>query len=273
MKKLISIICSAGLLAAAAISFSACGGQAVVTYKLSEDGTHYIVSGISGRSGSLTKLEIPEKYSAEEGGELLPVTEIGYEAFMRCSSLYSVSLPDCIEKIDVRAFMGCGFTKFAIPESVTEIGFAAFGRCTSLKEIVIPQSVAKLDDLAFAYCSSLQTAVVKADIEILPEKTFVNSYVVSAGQVYTSTSLTKVYLPATLKKIYANALDGNMLEDIYFAGSEQQWDELYFYERVKKEGTDNEYEEKRVKKEDVIGNKVNVHFNAEYSQNSENQDK
>ena len=88
--------------------------------------------------------------------------------------------------------------------------------------------------------------------------------------MYTNTSLTKVYLPATLKKIYSNALDGNMLEDIYFAGSEQQWDELYFYERGMKEGTQDEYEERRLKKEDVIGNKVNVHFNAEYSENSEN---
>ena len=268
MKKLISIICSAAALTAAALSFSACGGQATVNYKLSEDGTHYIVSGVSGYSGSLNKLEVPEKYCEEEGGELLPVTEIGYEAFMRCSSLYSVTLPDCIEKIDTRAFMGCGFTSFTIPESVTYIGFAAFGNCSSLKEIVIPESVTELDNLAFAYCDSLQTAVVKANIEELQAKTFVNSYTVSAGQVYTRTSLTTVYLPATLKKIYSNALDGNMLKDVYFAGSEQQWEDLYFYEKVKKEGTEDEYVEKKLQKSDIIGTNVNVHFNAIYQPNN-----
>ena len=176
MKKLISFVCSAAVLAAAAVSLSACVGEATVNYKLSEDGTHYIVSGVSGNKSALNRLEVPEKYSLVEGGELLPVTEIGYEAFMRCSSLYNVTLPDCIEKIDTRAFMDCAFTSFTMPESVTYIGYAAFGRCASLKEIVIPESVTHLDALAFAYCSSLQTVVLKANITELDMRTFANSY-------------------------------------------------------------------------------------------------
>ena len=264
MKKLLSLICSICLIAVAAFSLSACAGEASVNYTLSEDGTHYIVSGVSGNRGSFVSCEIPSEYSAEEGGTLLPVTEIGDEAFMRCYSLSFVTLPDTIEKIGMRAFGDCGFRNFTIPESVTSIGYAAFGRCTSLTEIVIPQSVTEIGELAFAYCNSLQTVVLKANVTELKIKTFANSYKMNAGELYTNTSLKAVYLPATLKKIYRDALDGNIIDDIYFAGSEAEWDELYFYEKVKKEGTENEYVEKRVEKSALLGANVNMHFNAQY---------
>ena len=265
MKKLLSLICSIALLAVAAFSLSACGGEAYVNYKLSEDGTHYIVSGVSGNKRALKSYEVPSAYSAEEGGDLLPVTEIGDEAFMRCGSLASVTLPDTIEKIGTRAFMDCAFRNFTIPESVTYIGYGAFGKCVMLEEIVIPESVTQIDALAFAYCSSLETVVVNANVTEFKPKVFANSYAVSGGQVYTDTSLKSIYLPSSLQKIYFNAMDGNIIDDIYFAGSEAQWDELYFYETVLKEGTDDEYVEKIVEKAAVIGTKVNVHFNAQYT--------
>lgn len=258
------MICSICLIAVAAFSLSACAGEATVNYRLSEDGTHYIVSGVSGNKNALTRYEVSSEYSEEEGGELLPVTEIGDEAFMRCYSLTSVTLPDTIERIGERAFMDCSFRNFTIPESVTYIGYGAFGKCTTLKEIVIPQSVTEIDELAFAYCNSLQTVVLKANVTELKPKVFVNSYAVSGGQIYTDTSLKTVYLPSSLRKIYFNALGGNFIEDIYFAGSEAQWDELYFYEKVKKEGTENEYVEKRVDKFALLGTNVNMHFNAAY---------
>lgn len=264
MKKLLSLICSAVLVAVAAFSFSACGGEAVVNYKLSEDGTHYIVSGVSGNARALNDYDIPAQYSKEEGGELLPVTEIGDEAFMNCSSLYAVTLPDTIEKIGVRAFMSCSFYSFTIPGSVKEIGYGAFGMCSSLKEIVIPEAVTKIDALAFAYCSNLETVVIKSQITELLPKTFANSYAVTAGNVYTDTSLKTVYLPASLKKIYFNAFDGNIIGDIYFAGTSGQWDELYFYQYEKDEDS-GENKESKLQKSDVIGS-IKVHLNAEYPQ-------
>ncbi len=252
------------MIAVAAFSFTACGGEAVVKYTLSEDGTHYIVSGVSGNVRALNTYDIPAQYSEEEGGELLPVTEIGDEAFMYCSSLYRITLPDTIEKIGVRAFMDCSFDSLIIPERVTEIGYGAFGKCSSLKEIVIPEAVTKIDALAFAFCSNLETVVIKSEITELLPKTFANSYAVAAGNVYTSTSLKTVYLPASLQKIHFNAFDGNFIEDIYFVGSEQQWDELYFYEYIKEEGSE-EYKESRLQKTDVLVG-IKVHTDAEYPQ-------
>ncbi len=264
MKKLLSLICSICLLAVAAFALSACGGEAIVKYKLSDDGTHFIVSGVTGRTSSLGSYEIPSEYSEEEGGELLPVTEIGEEAFMGCNALYSITLPDTIEKIGVRAFMNCGFRNFTIPESVKSIGYAAFGKCTSLTEITIPQSVTDLQPYAFAYCSNLETVVLKAEIEDLPPYTFANSYASVSGNLYTSTSLKNIYLSSSLKKINLYALDGNLFDDIYFAGSEETWNELYFYTYEKVEGSGNEYKEKKLEKSEVIRNGVTVHYNVEF---------
>ena len=121
-----------------------------------------------------------------------------------------------------------------------------------------------LDSLAFAYCSNLEVAVVRAEIEVLNEKVFVNSVVNAAGTVYTDTSLKEVYLPSTLTKIHSTALSGNRISDIYFTGSEEQWNELYFFEMQKSEDDGDEYEEVRLEKSDVLSDSVTVHFNAEY---------
>ena len=257
---------SAAMISAAAASFSACGGVAVVNYELSEDGTHYIVSGVSGDKNALRSYDIPATYSEEEGGELLPVTEIGDDAFRGCIYLSSVTLPYGIEKIGARAFMMSGLAHFTIPESVTSIGYGSFGSCSVLDEIIIPASVTTIEPYAFAYCSGLKNAEIYASIEDLPYRSFANSYTVHAGNLYTSTCLKTVTISATVRKIHVSALDGNLLEDIYFLGSEEQWNELYFYEVVEQpaenEGEEPVREEVKHDKSEVL-NGVRVHFNGD----------
>ncbi len=273
MKKL---LCAVALFAVTLFSAVALGGckpgEAFVEYKLSEDGTYYIVDKVSGDKLGLNEYAVPETYSDEEGGQALPVKEIGYEAFYECYELSKITLPETIEKIGDRAFAKCAFSQFIIPESVKEIGFAAFGLCERLTEITVPQSVEKLGALAFYCCSSLEKAVVKANITILNERVFYNSVASQGGNVFTDTALTEIYLPASLQKIevvmlrnrLASALDGNFLTDIYFAGSEKQWDDMYFFQTVKKEGKEDEYEEKKHEKSLFIGEKVNIHYNVEF---------
>lgn len=264
MKKSVSLICSIALLAAA-IPFSACSNDAQVNYTLSEDGTHYIVSGVSGNKRALKSYDVLPEYSEVEGGEPLPVTEIGRGAFMECT-LYRVTIPDSIEIIGANAFTFCSFSEFTIPEGVTTIGYGAFGQCTALTQIVIPESVTSIQPLAFAYCSKLTSVTIKGAITELPVRAFYNSYSVFSGNVYTDTSLVSITLPATLQKIHVSALDGNFLEDIYFAGSEQQWDELYFFDYEKDEdaeGDEETYVEKKVEKSAALPSGVKIHFNSE----------
>ena len=265
MKKFFCAAAIAAIGVCSVIPFGGCKlGDANVEYTLSEDGTYYIVSGVSGDKRGLTEYDVPATYCAEEGGEALPVKQIGYEAFFECNKLTRVTLPDSIEKIDVRAFAKCAFSQFIIPESVTEICFGAFGMCEALTEVTIPQSVTKLEPLAFAYCIRLKTACVKANITVLEDQVLCNTVASYGGNVYTNTALKSVYLSASIKKICNTALSGNVLTDIYFAGSKEQWNELYFYENVKDETSENGNKENRLEKSDVIDSSVTIHYNAKF---------
>ena len=68
------------------------------------------------------------------------VTSIGEAAFVNCSGLSSITIPESVTSIETYAFKLCGFTSIAIPESVTSIGDGAFSYCSSLSSIIISQN-------------------------------------------------------------------------------------------------------------------------------------
>ncbi len=255
-----------GAVAAAAIvlaPFAAgCGGTAEVTFALAEDGNSYFVSGVSGNKRALGSYDVPAVYDDGVNGEK-PVTAIGDSAFYMCAELREITVPDSVTEIGNLAFALCSFGSFTIPDSVKSIGDGAFGMCQSLVEITVPATVESLGDKAFMGCSNLEKAVVKANVDELGYRVFYNSYNTSTGQLLTNTSLKTVYLPATLTKIHETALDGNFIEDIYFAGSAEQWNEVYFYKTVKDEATGEEKEE-RIEKSEIIPKITVIHCNAEF---------
>lgn len=261
MKKFVFAAAVFAACAALSVAFVGCSGSAEVKYTLSEEGTYYLVSGVSGNKNGLKTVEIPATYSDGVSAEL-PVTEIGDSAFRGCYNLSAVTLPQGIERIGDLAFASCAFMEFTIPDTVKEIGYSAFALCRTLKSIVIPESVVDLGDRAFYCCSSLAVAEVKANITELKYSTFYNSVITSAGNLYKQTALKTVYLPATLTKVHVTALQGNILNDIYFAGTAEQWQDVIFYDTRKKEDTEDEYEEVTYDKADVIGN-AQVHCSAQ----------
>ena len=135
---------------------------------------------------------IPE--STTYNGTTYSVTSIGDGAFLDCSGLTSVDIPNSVTYIGYGAFSDCsGLTSVTIPNSITSIGNSAFYGCSGLtsvtvdnnngtynsrnncnaiietstnslivgcKNTIIPNSVTSIGNSAFYGCSGLTSVTI-----------------------------------------------------------------------------------------------------------------
>ena len=133
------------------------------------------------------------------------VTTIGVEAFVECTSLTSVTIPDSVITIGEYAFYWCNsLTSVTIPDSVTTIGNGAFNSCYRLEEFkgkfsadngrclvidntliayayasgteyTIPNSVTTIGDFAFWNCD-LTSVTVPDSVTSIGDQAFAHCY-------------------------------------------------------------------------------------------------
>ena len=96
-----------------------------VVWSFEVNSEEVIINSCSQKTGDLV---IPSKVY-DRWGEL-SVTAIGDNAFLSCSELTGITIPEGVTSIGNSAFMGCtGLTGITIPESVAAIGNSAFQYC------------------------------------------------------------------------------------------------------------------------------------------------
>lgn len=219
---------------------------------------------------SITKIEPYTFYDCGLRSITIPegVTEIGEGAFRR-SGLVSVKLPETLRKIDNEAFLyGFQDGSIIIPDNVTEIGAYAFSNCY-LDDIKLPENLTSCGLGAFS-CTTLSAIQFPEGIKSLNTVSFAGT---PLG--VEEPTINRIYLPRSLKELSPLAIvkdcnsvpkslgsdpyDVNsysfsnlvMVEDIYFAGTEEEWNALT---------KDWDFEEYNT--DPSVMDNVTVHFNA-----------
>ena len=136
---------------------------------------------------SLTSIEIPNS-----------ITSIGGGAFAYCTSLTSIEIPNSVTSIEKSTFEKCSsLTSVEIPNSVTSIGNYAFSECSSLTSIEIPNSVTSIGYSAFYRCSSLTSIEIPNSVTSIGYSAFRNC-----------SSLTSIEIPNSVTNIGSEAFCG-----------------------------------------------------------------
>ena len=126
------------------------------------------------------------------------LASISSSAFQNCSSLESITIPDCVTSIGSSAFYGCSsLTSITIPDSVTSIGNYAFQNCSSLTGITIPDSVTSISSSAFYGCSSLTSIHIPEGVTSIGSDAFCKCI-----------NLTSVTIPDSVTSIGSSAFSG-----------------------------------------------------------------
>ena len=154
-----------------------------LTFTLLDDGTGYSVKAASTEIAD--KVVIPAEY------EGLPVKVIANNAFLQCSSMTGITIPNSVTTIGNNAFSDCSsLTGITIPDSVTSILVGAFYNCRGLTSITIPDSVTGIGDSAFCDCRGLTSITIPDGVTSIGDTTF-----------YYCTSLTNITIPESVTSI------------------------------------------------------------------------
>lgn len=190
------------------------------------------------------------------------VTSIGNGAFAWCTSVWSITLPEGVQRIGDYAFDNSGIVRINIPESVTTIGARAFNDCEKLSTISLPNSVASIGEWAFYGCKELENITLGNGLKSIGANAFTDCYklssinipdsVTSIGeQAFSSckaltsiaipnnvatieswtfnycSNLKSIIIPVSVTSVGEYAFSScNALTAIYYCGTEEEWNAI-----------------------------------------------
>ena len=165
-----------------------------------------------------------------------PVTAIGSEAFLACTSLKSVTIPSGVESIGDSAFYGCkSLTSITIPHSVTTIGSLSFSECSSLKSVSLPKDIKVIDYFTFRYCTSLKSVTIPYGVTEIRNFAFSNCTSLESVTIPDSvtilcessfsncTSLKRIVIPKSVRSMKQwSFFNCTSLADVWYIGESRE---------------------------------------------------
>ncbi|MBR2335545.1 MAG: leucine-rich repeat protein [Clostridia bacterium] len=153
------------------------------------------------------------------------LTSIGAEAFMHCTNLKEVFIPKNITNIDGNVFTGCtALTSIEVdPENAAYhssegclVETASGTLVSGCNNGVIPSdgTVTRIGDSAFSYFADITTVTVPEGV------TYIGTSAFSSCR-----NMKSIYIPSSVTEIKQSAFSYE-LEDIYFAGTQKQWNNM-----------------------------------------------
>ncbi|MCR4875662.1 MAG: leucine-rich repeat domain-containing protein, partial [Clostridiales bacterium] len=180
------------------------------------------------------------------------ITTIGNRAFLGCSNLTSISMPDSLTRIGGEAVYVCDLESVTIPKNVESIGTWAFSASDRLTEIrvaegnthfstydgalynkerttllmcpagkesyTVPEGVTNIDQ-AFQACHRMTRVVLPEGLTQIGSYTFANL-----------SELTSLTIPRSMRVIETYAFENcESLTDIYYSGTVTEWGQVGIY--------------------------------------------
>ena len=172
------------------------------------------------------------------------VTAIPERAFVSCTNLAWIDIPECITRIGNEAFKSCtSMEEITVPSSVTYIAEDAFRGCTGVatvncdytgdnyywddniifngaafSEVIIGDNVTQICYRAFRECANLKSVTIGNNVTCIGREAF-----------YGCGALTTITLPKGISQIYDGAFGGCIsLNRVNFGGSLSDWLKVSF---------------------------------------------
>ena len=182
----------------------------------------------------LTTFKLPDQLQYWGDSVLLPCYELTSITGGNADSKYR-AIENCIIDVNTKTLvLGCKESKIPADGSVTCIGTKAFYGKSTMLSITIPNTVTQIKSYAFKNCGLLSVVIPEGVMQI------------DDGAFSSCTNLKTVYLPTSLKLLNRTTFQylDTVIQDIYYAGTEEQWKTLI---------TDNSFEVPRT---------ATVHYNS-----------
>ena len=167
-------------------------------------GPYMRITGYIGSGGALT---IPSTING------LPVEEIGNGAFKNNNNLTSVVVPSSVTNIETDAFIGCtALKKVTLPEGLINLS-TSFKGCTALTTINLPTTVGGYGSGMFMDCTALTSITVPGNISDICSYVFYNCSALKTVNILSGvtsisreafrgcTSITSLTIPGTVTSI------------------------------------------------------------------------